>query len=170
MQFYFALFQLCISITRLTSLMDRASTKSGRCQLVSLDFWHNIQTCDVTFEGQEARLWWPHQAKEPTLSTLLKVICVNFDLCGSAYSSTCSPSHQVNGKQTKFTLDKQLQQTCSLHRWSWESDSLSVYQEESDHSSGEQLMREAGVKQLPELQFCLCIPWRRTRKWLLRHG
>lgn len=57
-----------------------------------------------------------------------------------------------------------------LHRWSWETNSLSIYQEESGHSSGEQLMREAGVRQLPELQFCLHIPWRRARKWLLLRG
>lgn len=60
-------------------------------------------------------VWWPHQAKEPTLPTVLKVICVHFDLPGLANPSNCSPSHQVNRKQTKFIPDKQFQQTSSLH-------------------------------------------------------
>lgn len=59
-------------------------------------------------------VWWPHQAKELTLPTILKVICVHFDLPGLAYPSNCSPSHQVNRKQTKFIPDEQFQQTSSL--------------------------------------------------------
>lgn len=64
--------------------------------------------------------WWPHQAKEPTLPTILKVICVHFDLPNLAYPSNYSPSHQVNRKQTKFIPDEQFQQTTSL-RIHWAS-------------------------------------------------
>lgn len=128
-------------------------------------------------------VWWPHQAKEPTLPTILKVICVHFDLPGLAYPSNCS-SHQVNRKQTKFIPYKQFQQTSSSHihwaqlGWSCDINNLSVYQEESGHSFWEKLMRKARARQLAELQFCLHIPQGRARRiltsrgteWFLFHG
>lgn len=168
MEFYFASFLLCTSITRLTFLMDRASTKSGRCQLVSLDFWHNIQTCDVTCESQEAKLWWPHQAKEPTLSTLLKVICSSWTLWFGLFINlfSFSPSKWKTDKcPGQITPEDLLLPQVILGDQQPISLSGGIC-----HSSGEQLMREAEIRQLPELQFCLHMPWRRARKWLLLHG
>lgn len=55
-------------------------------------------------------------------------------------------------------------------RWSRETNTLSVYQEESRHSFCKTLMRKAGARQLAEVQFCLHIPRGRRARRILTSG